>query len=310
MWQVTSLPERLRGSRLGSALRGTRAGWRDHHAPPRLPIDYPPSLDSRWGYRIEPPAWLADLFAPAASATMELLRQHLSSEVFGAVPVQAGEHVGAYWNNRYLSPVDAATLMAIVAAHRPARVVEVGSGHSTRFFDAARRFQGATTHLTSIDPAPRAEVRGIADTVVEQRVEALGAEPFAALRSGDVLFIDGSHRVLTDSDTVALFLEVLPSLPPGVLVHVHDVFLPRDYPSAWRSRFYSEQYLVAALLWGVRDRVEILAANAHLADVARSELDAWWTSVDGPPRPSDVFDCSLWFRVHTPAPPSPLAPTS
>jgi hypothetical protein len=83
---------------------------------------------------------------------------------------------------------------------------------------------------------------------VRRPLEKCDLALFDVLETGDFLFFDGSHRVLTNSDATVFFLEVLPRLKPGVLVHVHDVFLPADYPSDWSSSLYSEQYLLAAML--------------------------------------------------------------
>ncbi len=77
---------------------------------------------------------------------------------------------------------------------------------------------------------------------------------FRELQAGDVLFIDSSHRCFMNSDVTVLFLEVLPNLPPGVLVQVHDIFIPYDYPREWVERYYAEQYLLSCyLLLGVRE---------------------------------------------------------
>jgi hypothetical protein len=70
------------------------------------------------------------------------------------------------------------------------------------------------------------------------------------IRSGDILFFDGSHRTFTNSDVTVFFLETLPRLPPGVIVHIHDIFLPADYPPEWNKRMFSEQYILAAMLLG------------------------------------------------------------
>jgi hypothetical protein len=71
---------------------------------------------------------------------------------------------------------------------------------------------------------------------------------FSKMESGDILFFDGSHRVFTNSDVTVLFFDILPRLKPGILVHLHDIFLPSDYPAVWNGRLYSEQYLLGAML--------------------------------------------------------------
>lgn len=156
--------------------------------------------------------------------------------------------------NDQFPPHDVAVLYAMIRHLRPARVVEVGSGWSTTVTSRAIRDGGLDTHLTAIEPHPR-DFLGSLDPLHELRVERVEHTPssvFEALGVGDVLFVDSSHVAKTGSDVVHLLLDVVPRLPAGVVVHVHDVFLPEDYPQTWvRAGFgWNEQYLVHALLLG------------------------------------------------------------
>ncbi len=142
--------------------------------------------------------------------------------------------------------LDAAVTFALVRGRPPRRIVEVGSGHSTRVL--ARALAGSG-QLTAIDPAPRADIAGLAGvTVVPTTLQAAPAAPFEALVAGDVLFIDSSHILMPGSDVDLLFNRVLPRLPAGVRVHIHDIFLPFDYPKVWGWRNYNEQQGVVPLL--------------------------------------------------------------
>jgi hypothetical protein len=85
------------------------------------------------------------------------------------------------------------------------------------------------------------------------------------LERGDIVFVDGSHRALMGSDVTVFFLEVLPRLPPGVVVHLHDIFLPYDYPASWARKCYSEQFLLAVLLLFAERRPTVLLPNAFIA---------------------------------------------
>ncbi|MBM3518362.1 MAG: class I SAM-dependent methyltransferase, partial [Alphaproteobacteria bacterium] len=152
------------------------------------------------------------------------------------------------WTQSWFPRLDAAVAYAMVRSERPARIVEVGSGHSTRFLARAVRDGGLSCALTAIDPAPRASVSGLAITVRRALLQDVGLAPFAALAAGDILFIDSSHILMPGTDVDILLNHVLPRLAPGVLIHVHDVFLPDDYPAAWRWRGYNEQQALAALL--------------------------------------------------------------
>lgn len=184
-----------------------------------------------------------------------------------------------YWINGWLPGLDAAVLYGLVARRAPARYVEVGSGHSTRFAARAIRDHGLATRIVSFDPSPRASVKGLAHDIRSTRLEDLAAgELAAAVAPGDILFFDGSHRVFENSDVTVFFLEVLPSLPPGVLVQVHDICLPYDYPPGWERRWYSEQYLLAAYLLGGGAGIRFILPNAYVsADPELSRiLDAIW----------------------------------
>lgn len=179
-------------------------------------------------------------------------------------------------DNPFFGLVDAAVAFALVREQRPSRIVEVGSGHSTRVLRVALEASGSRGTLVAIDPEPRIEVAAWVDEHLPRRVEETDPAFFAELPSDAVLFVDSSHRCGTGSDVNFLFLEALPRLSPGVLVHVHDVYLPEDYPPSWnldRGFLYSEQYLLQALLafsrgfevvwpgrWVLRERRAALAA--------------------------------------------------
>ena len=151
--------------------------------------------------------------------------------------------------------LDAKTLFVLLRAWRPARVIEVGSGHSSLLMaDVSKRFLGGSMHITCIEPYPEPFLQradcGI-DRLVQARVQDVPLEEFDALAAGDVLFIDSSHVSKAGSDVNHLFFEVLPRLASGVRIHIHDVFLPFEYPRSWlleQGRSWNEQYLLQALL--------------------------------------------------------------
>ena len=152
------------------------------------------------------------------------------------------------WNQDWFPRLDAAAAYAMVRRLRPRRIVEVGSGHSTRFMARAIADGGIDSVLTSIDPRPRATLDGLPIKILRQPVQRCGTEPFAALEPGDILFIDSSHRQSAGGDVEFLLQKVLPTLPAGVLLHFHDIFLPDGYPAHWAWRRYDEQTAVAALI--------------------------------------------------------------
>lgn len=201
--------------------------------------------------------------------------------------------VGFTMENDYYSSPDAEVLYCIVRDTRPRRVVEVGSGHSTRIVRLAMADGGMDTTLVAIDPQPRADVSALADVTAAVRVEsAEGRARIGELGPGDILFIDSSHEIRPGNDVIALYLEVLPALPSGVLVHVDDIFLPYDYPQAWIDAGWgwTEQYLVQALLDGT-DRYEVLWPG-HYVQRTRPEF------ASHVPQLGARMAKSLWLRVR------------
>ena len=154
------------------------------------------------------------------------------------------------WNQDWFPRLDAAAAYALVRERRPKRIVEVGSGHSTRFLARAIADGRLDCALTAIDPAPRATLDGLAIRRIRATLRDAGPAPFSGLEPGDAVFIDSSHVLMPGSDVDDLLNRVLPALPAGALVHIHDIFLPDDYPAAWAWRGYNEQPGVAALLGG------------------------------------------------------------
>jgi hypothetical protein len=152
------------------------------------------------------------------------------------------------WDQDWFPRLDAAAAYAIVRMSRPGRIVEVGSGHSTRFLARAVRDGSLGTQITAIDPAPRASISGLDVHWLRQPVQASPLGIFEALTPGDMLVIDSSHQLKPGSDLEFLFDRVLPRLASGVRIHFHDIFLPDDYPMEWGWRRYNEQAAVAALL--------------------------------------------------------------
>ena len=158
--------------------------------------------------------------------------------------------------NPYFPSPDAEALYLVAQIHRPRRWVEIGSGHSTRVVRRAILDGGLDTRLIAIDPEPRVEIASFADEVHRTRLEAYRGDALEKLTAGDVLFIDSSHVAAAGNDVAQLFLNVVPSLPPGVIVHVHDVFLPYEYPREWVAEYgWNEQYLLHALLSSSRHRI-------------------------------------------------------
>ena len=152
------------------------------------------------------------------------------------------------WNQDWFPRLDAAAAYAMVRALEPQRIVEVGSGHSTRFMARAVADGKLTTRITAIDPAPRASLEGLNVRWLKLPVQATDLALFDELQERDILFIDSSHQLKPGSDVEFLLERVLPRIAKGVRVHFHDIFLPDPYPVSWAWRRYNEQAAVAHLI--------------------------------------------------------------
>lgn len=159
-----------------------------------------------------------------------------------------------YGNDQY-PLLDAEFLYAALQHFKPARMIEVGSGFSSLLTaDVNRRLLDNKLEFICVEPYPRQFLRDGVDGITKlviSKVEDLPIEFFDQLQENDVLFIDSSHVSKVGSDVNYLFFEVIPRLRPGVIVHVHDIFLPDEYPADWvlnQNRNWNEQYLLRAFL--------------------------------------------------------------
>lgn len=224
-------------------------------------IEYPITFRPRWE--------AGNSHLSAIIGTSEARQRANLAELAGFLPVVEAIEAKTWpdlsaidWHNHMVPVVDALSLMW--AATRAKTYMEVGSGNSTLFVRAALRQARKDTRIVSIDPAPRAEVDAICDEVIRQPVENVDLSIFDRLEPGDTLFIDNSHRSFMNSDVTVCMTEVIPRLKPGVLVGVHDMFLPYDYPESWSQRGYNEQYLLAAMLLAGPQYFDIQLANHWL----------------------------------------------
>ncbi|MBE2245805.1 MAG: class I SAM-dependent methyltransferase [Candidatus Competibacteraceae bacterium] len=154
------------------------------------------------------------------------------------------------WNNGFLPGLDMIALYGMLAQHQPQTYLEVGSGNSTLLARKAINDQQLSTKLISIDPFPRRNIEGVADEIIRQPLENINVQQhiLQRLQANDILFIDNSHRSFSNSDVTVFFLEILPFLRSGVIVHIHDIYLPYDYPQVMCDRLYNEQYLLASTI--------------------------------------------------------------
>jgi hypothetical protein len=179
---------------------------------------------------------------------LEVCRPYIDAAEFGEMSFESGDDHAPCWNNGYFSGDDARCLVAMLRCFNPQRYVEIGSGNSTKFARWAIEKWGLQAKITCIDPVPRAVIEHVADEFVQKSLLEVDNEIFESLESGDILFHDGSHIVFNGTDTTKLFLEVLPLIKPGVVVHIHDISLPWENVSSFDNRGYNEQYILATML--------------------------------------------------------------
>jgi predicted O-methyltransferase YrrM len=155
------------------------------------------------------------------------------------------------WQQSWFPRLDGLAAYMMVRRHKPSRIIEIGSGHSTRFVAAAVQDGALPTKITAIDPAPRADIARLPNVTVHQTtLQHTDLSVFDSLGSNDIVMIDSSHIALPGSDVDILMGRILPTLPSGVLIQIHDIFLPDPYPESWAWRGYNEQLPVATLMAG------------------------------------------------------------
>ena len=259
-----------------------------------LPHRYAAGLAAPAGYAALLPLFQAA--EPAFRAHLALLADHAAAfERIAAGPTGPGQ---PRWHQGWFPRLDAASAYALVRQRRPARVVEVGSGHSTRFVLRAVAEGALPTQVTAIDPAPRADLAGQPLRLIRQTLQRAGLAPFADLAAGDLLMIDSSHLLMPGSDVDLLFAEVLPRLPAGVLVQVHDIFLPDGYPAAWAWRGYNEQQGLVG--WLASGALRLVFASHYAATRLPAETAA---AVGRLPLRPDALETALWLETASPAAP-------
>ncbi len=214
-------------------------------------------------------------------------------QALAATPSTPGVGKPPRFDQSWFPTLDACVAYALIRDHGPRRIVEVGSGHSTRFLSRALADGGHDGEIVAVDPAPRADIADLPRVrLVRDTVHRADPAVFAALASGDVLFIDSSHILMPGSDVDLLFNRVLPDLPAGVIVHIHDILLPDDYPASWAWRNYNEQLAIVALL--ATGAYTPMFASHFVRTRLASRLSA--SIVPTLPRHPEGFPTSLWLR--------------
>ena len=199
------------------------------------------------------------------------------------------------WNNPMWNNTDALVQYGLLRHFKPKRLVEIGCGWSSLLMKRALDRNQTECHVTQIEPYPNPALLELFPKDWQLHRTPLQRAPveiFESLQAGDICFYDGSHCSKAASDVNWFFFEVLPRLAPGVIIHIHDIFLPDDYPDLWifeRGQTWNEQYLLQAFLMNNND-YKILIANAFLFKTNGKELEKLYRGVQPP------YGCSFWMQ--------------
>ena len=243
-----------------------------------------------------------DLRVPEQVALIEEFAARYKDE-YEAFPRESnGDPTAFYLNNDTFSTTNAEISYSMIRHFKPRRVIEVGSGRSTLVALAATSKNaetgGPTCDFTSIEPYPNPTIRALAERkalrLIESPVQRVGIEEFEKLEENDIFFIDSSHILAIGSDVEYEFLELLPRLRKGVVVHVHDIFFPMNYRKRHILRdhtFFHEQYLLQAFLM-FNSEFEVLVSDSYLHFTQPEVLRKAFANYD----PAKHEPGSFWMR--------------
>jgi len=262
-------------------------------------LDYPFVPAPRYGYGKPPHQKLYQLFSTTRSQFIGTLKEFRSLDSYLLqIPLQQSKtSTDPCWINKWLDGLDTLALYAFVALKKPAQYLEIGSGYSTKVVRRAIQDHNLPTRIASIDPSPRAEIDKLCDEVIRKQLQDVDLKLLDRLRPGDILFLDGSHRCFMNSDVSVFFLDILPNLAPGILVHIHDIDLPYDYLPERAEWYYSEQYLLATALLAGHRNFKVVLPNAFISREADciQPLQSLWSD----PRLTGVPPKGVSFWLET-----------
>ena len=218
------------------------------------------------------------------------------------VPVNPSRDCSAFgWKNNFWENADAIVQYGLVRLRRPARYVEIGCGWSSLLLKQAlarNAEEGHPAAVTLVEPYPNERLFRHFPAEWKNHRSILQRAPFEIfdqLQAGDVLFYDGSHCSKIASDVNWFFFKILPRLKPGVIIHLHDISLPQEYPHPWvfeRGQTWNEQYVLQAFLMHNR-AYKILIANRHLFCNRQAELEQLYQGIQ------PVYGSSFWLEKVT-----------
>lgn len=265
-----------------------------------LHLEYPVDMKPRYGYGKPAHPLLQSIISQNRAEYDQWLRKalgHLDHLVTIRDQATLKDSFLPGWNNGFLPGLDIVMLYTIVASGQPETYIEIGSGNSTKVVAKAKADHQLKTRIVSFDPAPRAEIDQLADSIYREPFEKADLSLFSNLKSGDIVFVDNSHRIFPNSDATVFFMDVLPYLKEGVIVHVHDIYLPFDYPQEMCDRYYSEQYALASFLMANPQKYHTIMPNYYVSEdrVLNQLLKPLW---EHPAMPAvEKHGGSYWIKI-------------
>ena len=187
---------------------------------------------------------------------LDLLSKFKYNEELLKFPLNKTSDIEYYYENGSYLSGDGEYLYNIVRHYKPSRIIEIGSGFSTLMVRNAVAYNKIddpkyTCHHICIEPYEQPWLAKLEVELIREKVESIDKSVFQKLGSNDILFIDSSHIIRPQGDVLFEYLELLPCLKPGVIIHVHDIFTPKDYLNDWILKdhvLWNEQYLLEAFL--------------------------------------------------------------
>lgn len=266
----------------------------------QIHLDYPVKSIPRYGYSKQPHKRIYDIINKNRDnyrLNLVSFLQYINELKQIEVVAKDNCSIKPTWCNGFLAGLDSVSVYSFLDMYKPNIYMEIGSGNSTKFAKQSILDHSLDTRIISIDPCPRTEINSLCDEIIRQPLEDVNVEMFSELGENDILFFDGSHRSFMNSDVVAFFLDILPNLNSGVLVHVHDIFLPWDYPIEWEDRYYSEQYLLACYLIAENPKYQIIFPSCFIAQDSELSkvLSPLWKALD--PRVQHGGG-SFWLKIN------------
>jgi predicted O-methyltransferase YrrM len=180
--------------------------------------------------------------------------------------------------NDFFGQADAEIYFQLIRYLKPKNILEIGSGHSTLIaLEAIKRnkeVDGIETSMTCIEPYENDWLDKVNVNILRETIENTDPKNYLNLKKNDILFIDSSHMIRPQGDVLKIFAEILPNLTKGTIIHIHDIFTPKDYPEKWiikENKFWNEQYLVEALIAN-SERYEIYLALNYLKNNSYNKL--------------------------------------